>query len=54
MYHKMPEKASVKKKKYLRKVNWFDIHWRNTELLADFINPAGKIKGRFQTKLLGN
>ena len=43
----MPEKARLRRKKNTRKVNWFDIHWRNTELLVDFLNPAGMIKGRY-------
>mgnify|MGYP006079966247 CR=1 FL=1 len=47
MYHKLPEKASTRRKKNTRRVNWFDIHWRNTELLTDFLNPSGKIMGRY-------
>ena len=34
-----------------REIDEFDIHWRNSELLCKYLNTAGKIKHRFQTRL---
>jgi len=31
----------------IRRVNYYDIHWRNCELLTDFLTPSGRIQGRF-------
>lgn len=43
----MPVKASAKRKKFMRKVNWYDIHWRNCELLTDFLTESGRIQSRY-------
>lgn len=32
-------------------INYNDVHWRNTELLCHFLNPASLIQGRRQTHL---
>jgi ribosomal protein S18 len=43
-------KGEIKKlnKRYL---NTYDIDWRNTELLTEFLYGNGQIKNRYQTKL---
>jgi hypothetical protein len=50
----MPEKKSQKRKKSLRNVNSLNIHWRNLDLISDFVNNAGKIKNRYQNRLPGD
>ncbi len=53
-FHYMPEKKSQKRKKSLRNVNSLNIHWRNLDLISDFVNNAGKIKNRYQNRLPGD
>lgn len=38
-------------KTHLRKLKKYDIHWRNVELLGQFITPHGNIKSRFSNRL---
>jgi ribosomal protein S18 len=36
---------------YQKKLKKYDIHWRNVELLRQFITPYGSIKNRFANRL---
>ncbi|CAD8070262.1 unnamed protein product [Paramecium sonneborni] len=46
VYHHHPQS-----RKPIRRVNNYDIHWRNTEFLIQFLNKSAKIKNRHQTNL---
>ncbi|CAD8067626.1 unnamed protein product [Paramecium primaurelia] len=46
VYHHHPQP-----KRPIRRVNNYDIHWRNTEFLIQFLNKSAKIKNRQQTNL---
>ena len=37
--------------KYMRKLTKADFNWKDTALLTQFLNSAGKIKNRYQTRL---
>jgi ribosomal protein S18 len=38
-------------KKYQRKLKKYDIHWRNVELLRQFLTPYGNLKNRWSNRL---
>ena len=38
----------------MRKLKKYDIHWRNVELLRQFLTPHGNIKNRFMNRLSHN
>ena len=40
--------------KFPREIDIRDIDYKNTELLTKFLNPAGKIKNRYQNRLKDN
>lgn len=40
-----------KRQQNLKQINKYDIHWRNIELLRQFITPNGNIKSRFRNFL---
>lgn len=39
------------RRKYMRKITKHDINWKDTALLTQFLNRAGKIKNRYQSRL---
>lgn len=39
------------RKKFMRKVNKKDFHWKKTDLLVQFLTPAGKIMSKYQSRL---
>lgn len=50
-YHYKPLSKAQMRRRNKKAIDWLDIHWRNTELLTKYLNPSGKIKSRFQTRL---
>lgn len=44
--HEAPLTKAQVRKQHLRRINYFDIHWRNTELITQFVNSSGCIKSK--------
>ena len=44
-------RSQLRKKYMITTVNKDDIHWKNLPLLIRFINEAGKLMNRYQTRL---
>jgi ribosomal protein S18 len=38
-------------KRFQKRLKKYDIHWRNVELLRQFMTPYGSIKSRFANRL---
>ncbi|EAR96961.2 ribosomal protein S18 (macronuclear) [Tetrahymena thermophila SB210] len=49
--HEIPLTKAQTRKQSIRKINYFDIHWRNTELITQFVNNSGCIKNKIQNRL---
>lgn len=49
-----PLSRSQLRKKYMRSLKKTDISWKNTALLAKFVNETGKILNRYQSRLRTN
>ncbi|KRX04932.1 Ribosomal protein S18 [Pseudocohnilembus persalinus] len=52
--HHMPLSEAEKRKRNQRQINYYDIHWRNTELISQFMNAASNIKNHKQNRLSKN
>lgn len=50
--NRLPTKQEYRKKN-IKLISRNDINFRNTEFLAQFMTPAGKLKNRWQTRLTG-
>ncbi|EGR32490.1 hypothetical protein IMG5_081240 [Ichthyophthirius multifiliis] len=50
IYEKPLTKAQLRKQN-IRRLNYFDIHWRNTELLSQFLNTSCFIRNKYQNRL---
>lgn len=48
----MPRTRVQAWKNNLREFNDLDVHWRNTEFLTKFMGDAGKIRNKFQNRLM--
>lgn len=47
IHHPSVKSRFQKRSERVRRVNNYDIHWRNTEFLIQFLNRSAKIRSRF-------